>query len=122
MHSVPLVTQSSPEELTRRMSHGYGGDYGALPTATLPSIAQEVQSSLVSPWSIDFRKVQLLFEILVACWSAAVVWRDCILILKLYPMVQGLAWGMCPLWILNIFVLLAVLVLVVECQWKKSTR
>jgi hypothetical protein len=107
LNSVPLASAEA---------HGYGalvnGDNSLL------SILPEIRASFLVSWRREFQKIRLLFEILLASWAIWIIRRDIALIFKLSPLAQGVAWGRCPLWILNVF-LLAALAIVAMSYNKK---
>jgi hypothetical protein len=101
MNSVPLRNQ---EEM---------GGYGALGDFNRSdlSISPEIRATFIASWRSELEKIRLLFEILVASWAVWIIRRDIELIVKFSPLVKGLAWGRCPLWILNIFLFVILIVL-----------
>lgn len=95
MKSVPLRNEED------RGGYGALGDF----SRSNPSVSPEIRATFIVSWRSELEKVRLLFEILVASWAVWIIRRDIELIVKLSPLVKGLAWGRCPLWILNIFLL-----------------
>jgi hypothetical protein len=101
MKSVPLQNEN--------VLGGYGA-LGDLSTSN-HSISPEIRATFIVSWRSELEKIRLLFEILVASWAVWIVRRDIELIVKFSPLVKGLAWGRCPLWILNVFLLVILLAL-----------
>ena len=66
----------------------------------------------------QLKKIRFLFEIFIACWAVWIVRRNVVLIIKLSPLVGDLAWGRCPLWILNIFAFVVIAWSVLACNNK----
>jgi hypothetical protein len=100
MNSVPLGSADD------------SGGYGALGNhfQSNLSISPEIRATFIVSWRSELEKIRLLFEVLVASWAVWIIRRDIALIVKLSPLVKGLAWGRCPLWILNIFFLVVLVV------------
>ncbi|KAG7370810.1 hypothetical protein IV203_019380 [Nitzschia inconspicua] len=83
------------------------------------TILPEIRSSFVRSWTGELRKIQLLAEILVASWAVWIIRRDVAIIIKLSPLAKGIAWGRCPFWILNIFLLVALAIFAVSYNRKQ---
>jgi len=70
----------------------------------------QIHSTFISSWRIELEKLRLVLEILLACWAIWIIRSSIILIVKLSPLTTSdIAWGRCPLWILNIFLMVALI-------------
>lgn len=105
MRSVPLGNAEAS---------GYGAT-DQIQTMILP----EIRATFVRSWTSELRKTLLLVEILVVSWAVWIIRRNIILIFKLSPLVKGIAWGRCPLWILNIFFFVALAVFAMSYNRKR---
>jgi hypothetical protein len=107
MRSVPFGSAEA---------YGYGamgnGDNSHL------SILPEIRASFLVSWTAELRKIRLLIEILLASWAIWIIRRDVALIVKLSSLAQGVAWGGCPLWILNVFLLTALAIFAMSYKKK----
>ena len=70
----------------------------------------QIHSTFVSSWKIELEKLRLVFELLLACWAIWIMRSSIMLIVKLAPLTRSdIAWGRCPLWVLNIFLMMALI-------------
>jgi hypothetical protein len=105
LNSVPLGSED------KSPSDGSAG-YGSLIADNdrfryISNTHPEIHSTFIVSWKSEFEKLRLMLEILLVCWSIWVVQNSITLIVKLSPLASDVAWGRCPLWILNIFLLVA---------------
>jgi hypothetical protein len=107
MRSVPLWSTESYR-------------YGALVKGddSYLSILPDIRSSFLVSWRGELLKTRLLIEIIFASWAIWIIRSDIALIFKLSPLAQGVAWGRCPLWILNVFLLVALTIVAMSFSKK----
>jgi hypothetical protein len=108
MRSVPLGDGSGSEGHTAGSSVAAG--YGTIGMA--PMVMTQAR------YILQLKKIRFLFEIFIACWAVWIVRRNVVLIIRLSPLVGDLAWGRCPLWILNIFAFVVIAWFVLACNKK----
>lgn len=96
--TINLGSSQSHESVTT-LTPNYGGTSDSL------ALAPAISSTFISSWEVQFTRLGLLVDLLAATWALWVVRKDLVLIFKLSSIPTKIVWGLLPLWVAGVAVL-----------------